>query len=95
MKIELKKDYGKAIATETVGSDIYNKIRHSLDSGSCGKIELDFAGIITITTFCAKQIFGRLYTELGGYKYDNTIFIVNASSYVDENIRLGISKRNM
>ena len=44
-----------------------------------------------MTTFCAKQIFGRLYVELGREEYLKRVHLINLSEDVNFIIRIGIT----
>ena len=54
------------------------------------QLEIDMTGIMSMTTFCAKQIFGRLYIELGSECFFKNIIIKGASDDVQSIIKLGI-----
>ncbi len=54
----------KSIVTrKSDGEEVYGEIKSHLDSGEV--ILVDFSGIDTMTTYFAKQVFGKLYMELG------------------------------
>ena len=86
-KISLS-DYGPIISTEKEGSDIYNMIKNELENDS---IQLDMSSIVSMTTYCAKQIFGKLYDDLGAENFFDKIQIKNATDSVKLTIRLGIT----
>jgi hypothetical protein len=60
--IELS-SFDTTISSEELGETILSEIRSSLKNNS--RVSLNFRKIDAITTFCAKQIFGTLYFELG------------------------------
>ena len=62
MKIKLEK-FGPIISDKKLGNDISKLIEKSLKSNQ--SIEIDFENVISMATFCAKQIFGKLYVEKG------------------------------
>jgi hypothetical protein len=87
MKIELKK-YGQIISDKDSGNKIYNEIKkHLKDNEKC---IIDFTYIKSMATFNAKQIFGKLYLELGSNLFFEKIEIKNASDDLKLIIRLGI-----
>lgn len=86
-KIELNK-YGPIISSETVGEDIYKIVKEEIDKGA--SVELNLLGIKTMATFCAKQIFGRLYIELGAEMFYEKISIKNADNDLKTIISIGI-----
>lgn len=54
------------------------------------KVEIDMTGIISMTTFCAKQIFGQLYKMLGSSLFEKNIILKNVSQDVLLIIKMGI-----
>lgn len=51
------------VTRKSDGEEVYKEIKTHLD---CGEIVIiDFSEIDTMTTYFAKQVFGRLYIELG------------------------------
>ena len=80
--------YGPIISTEKEGLSIYEMINNELKKDS---VQLDMSGIVSMTTYCAKQIFGKLYNDLGAEKFFEQIQIKNASDSVKLTIRLGIT----
>ena len=87
MKIELR-TFGNIISDENSGDIIYSKINDILKkTDNC---VVDFTGIKSMATFNAKQIFGRLYLELGPEGFFQKIEIKNASGDLQLIIRLGI-----
>lgn len=87
MKIELKK-YGLIISDQHSGKIIYEKIKEEINSHS--KCIVDFLDVKSMATFNAKQIFGKLYLELGSNDFFEKIEIKNASEDLKLIIRLGI-----
>ena len=81
--------YAPLITRRELGGEIYNLIRHGLDKS--GEVEVSMTHIVSMTTFCAKQIFGRLYVELGRDEYRRRIRLVNLSDDVNFIIRIGIT----
>ena len=54
-------------------------------------ITVDLTGIISMTTICAKLIFGRLYKILGSDIYHNNVHFIGKSDGVDLVIKMGIA----
>ncbi|KOY86046.1 hypothetical protein AD998_07710 [bacterium 336/3] len=92
--LELK-TFGVIISTETIGRDIYNLINESISTdnesiSTDNEVIIDMDGIKSMATFCAKQIFGRLYIELGAEKFYTKISIKNATDDIKTIIQIGI-----
>ncbi len=87
MSIELKK-YGLIISDQDSGTIIYKEIRNEIDLND--KCIVDFKTVKSMATYNAKQIFGRLYLELGSNLFFEKIEIKNASDDLKLIIRLGI-----
>lgn len=81
-------DYIPSIGEEDDGKKILAEIKEGLSSG--GEILIDFSGIQTLATICAKLIFGTLYKEMGKEEFYNKILIANATRTVKRSIRLGV-----
>ena len=54
-------------------------------------ITVDLTGIISMTTICAKLIFGRLYKILGADVYHRNVHFIGKSEGVDLVIKMGIA----
>lgn len=87
MKIDLKK-YGVIISDQNSGKVIFEKIKASLELHD--KCIVDFEDVKSMATYNAKQIFGKLYIELGSNVFFEKIEIKNASEDLKLIIRLGI-----
>ena len=59
--------FGPIIGSKSVGEEIYTLIKKSLEDTDVLTIQID--GIKSMATFCAKQIFGRLYLDLGSESF--------------------------
>ncbi len=81
--------YAPLITRRELGGEIYSLIRHGLDKSD--EVEVSMTNIVSMTTFCAKQIFGRLYVELGREEYRRRLRLVNLSDDVNFIIRIGIT----
>ena len=81
-------DFGPIISTKDSGSKILVLITDSLKTNP--KVSIDLGKIRSMATFCAKQIFGKLYVTLGAEKFFENIEIVNASDDLKSIIKIGI-----
>lgn len=59
----LMNKYKHLVIRKVDGVEVYNDIKCHLDNGDT--VIVDFNGIDAMTTYFAKQVFGKLYTELG------------------------------
>lgn len=88
MKIISLKEFSPIISDKQSGDKIYRMIKNfNPDSAVVG---VDMGGIKSMATFCAKQIFGRLYLELTPAVFYSNVKIINASEDVKLIIKLGI-----
>lgn len=85
------KRYAPIIGDKPSGELIYNEIKDLLKTND--EVEIDFHEIVSMATFCAKQIFGNLYVELGSIKFFERIVIINCSEDVLRIIKEGISDK--
>jgi hypothetical protein len=85
--IDLKK-YSPIISDRTTGEKIYTEIMKNEPSKN--RVTIDMSSIKSMATFCAKQIFGKLYIELGSESFFKNIIIKGASDDVQSIIKLGI-----
>jgi hypothetical protein len=83
--------YGEAITNDEQGELILNSIREIVLKGQI--IEIDFSKIKSMTTYCAKQIFGTLYVELGNAKFFNNIKLLHVSQDLKIIINQGIESK--
>jgi len=87
MKIQLS-DYGSIISDKQIGEKIYHTLSSALKKGVL--VEIDFQGIKSMATFCAKQIFGALYLELTPPVFFEKIEMKNVSEDLKLIIKMGI-----
>jgi len=87
MKIDLN-EYGPLISDKNVGNKIYVLIKDGLSNSDV--VEIDLMHITTMATFCAKQIFGKLYLELGSSKFFERIKLFNSNEDLKIIIKMGI-----
>ena len=81
--------YGPLITRRELGDEIYSLIKRELEMDDV--VEVSMTHIVSMTTFCAKQIFGRLYVELGREEYRRRVHLINISDDVNFIIRIGIT----
>lgn len=87
-KIVDLREYAPIISTKETGDIIFNKIVEANPKSNV--VEINMGGIKSMATFCANQIFGRLYKELKPEVFGKNIIIKNASDDVRPIIQLGI-----
>ena len=80
--------YAPSIGSEDMAKMILKEVKDSLSENEYTII--DFSGIQTMGTNCAKLIFGDLYNTLGAIDFFNKIQISNATQNIQRTIRLGI-----
>lgn len=76
------------ISDEISGAEILKEIQDLLTTEDI--VSIDMNEIKSMATFCSKQIFGKLYLELGAENFFNRIEIKNATDNVKTIIRIGI-----
>ena len=77
------KEFGPIISDRETGFKIYNLIKAKNPHSTIVNIK-------SMATFCAKQIFGKLYIDLTPSVFYNNIKIIRATEDVKLIIRLGI-----
>lgn len=87
MKISLN-DFGPLISDKKIGNEIYQIIKKGLEKDKV--LEVDFINITSMATFCAKQIFGKLYIELGASTFFERIKFENTNEDLQIIIKMGI-----
>lgn len=85
--INLKK-YGPIISDKIIGDKIYTEINDLLKTES--KVAIDFSEIISMATFCAKQIFGKIYIDLSPELFFEKLEFTNVTNDVKLIIKIGI-----
>ena len=90
--ISLQK-YSPIISDKEKGNIIINDIFELNPQDE--QLEIDMTGILSMTTFCAKQIFGKLYKKLGSSLFEKNIILKNVSSDVLLIIKMGIKNAVM
>ena len=83
--------FKSVITRKSDGDEVYSIIKSHLDNGNV--ILVDFTGIDTMTTYFAKQVFGKLYLELGSDEFSNRIRFEKSkmSDDVELVLRIGIA----
>lgn len=81
-------EYGPIISSQSIGKEVYQKIKIMLTDN--GKVVIDVTNIKSMATFCAKQIFGKLYIELGSQSFYENIEIKGADDDLKIIIQIGI-----
>jgi hypothetical protein len=88
MQIIDLKEFGPIISDKTSGDEIYALIKNGIQDDR--KVEVNLSEIVSMATFCAKQIFGRLYIELGAELFFEQIKLAEANHDVQIIIKMGI-----
>lgn len=89
MKKTIKiKDFSTVVSDEQIGKKILETINEALSEHTT--IYVDLEGVITIATFCSKQIFGQLCKKMGENSFFERIIFISASDQIKTSIRLGI-----
>jgi hypothetical protein len=81
-------EYGSAIVDKITGANIYARLNEMLLNDTVVIVKLDRT--VTMATFCAKQIFGRLYVELGAESFFKRVLLTDASNELRYIITTGI-----
>ena len=87
MKISLN-DFGPLISDKKIGDEIYRQIKNGLEKDNI--LHVDFSEVTSMATFCAKQIFGKLYIELGSNVFFERIKFQNTNEDLKIIIKMGI-----
>ena len=88
MKTIALDEFGPVISDKEDGNKIYKLIKEVLTKD--GQVEIDMSSIKSMATFCASQIFGTLYSELGSVSFFENVLIKNANNDVRTIIKIGI-----
>lgn len=84
------KNYAPSLSDKTKAEEIYTEIK-GLDPQH-NQITIDFAGLMAMTTICARLIFGQLYKELGPETFNKNLLLKNAEESIRIVIKWGIAK---
>jgi len=87
MKMKIN-SYGPIISDKSIGAKIYEELSSALKDKDV--VNVDFIGVVSMATFCAKQIFGRLYIELGADSFFQRIKLLNVNEDLKIIIKMGI-----
>lgn len=74
------KDYGNVISDKNISSRILENLQSVLRAN--GEVTVDFTDVLTMATFCARQIFGKLYTDFGRENFIKKVSLVNANDTI-------------
>lgn len=88
MKIIDLNKYGPIISSKGIGDEIFESIKTELSRNEV--LTIDLNEIKSMATFCAKQIFGRLYVELGSEVFFDKIVLKGADADLKTIIQIGI-----
>ncbi len=80
--------YAPIVSSKTVGDEIYNLIKASLNTAT--QVRINLRNIKSMATFCAKQIFGKLYVELGSQQFFEKLILEGADNDLKTIIQIGI-----
>lgn len=80
--------FGFIISDQMTGKDIFKAIKEVLETDE--KCIVDFSNVKSMASFNAKQIFGKLYMDLGEEDFFNKIEIRNTTADIRMIITLGI-----
>jgi len=81
-------NYGPIISDKEIGKIIFDLISDQLKVGE--KVIINMESIKSMATFCAKQIFGKLYITLGAAEFFERIELSNVTDDVKIIIKIGI-----
>lgn len=76
--------YRHLVTRKVDGVEVYDVIKEHLNNGEV--VIVNFNGIDTMTTYFAKQVFGKLYTELGVEQFSERVKF--DKHYMTEDIEL-------
>ena len=81
-------EFGMNITNEIIGEKLHKHIKENLDEES---LVIDFSEVQTMTTFCAKQIFGQIINEIGSEAFFGKFSFKNANDSIKAVLTIGIS----
>ena len=82
------KDYRTIIVENKTPTTIYTEIKKTIEEKRNAKV--DFSNIAMISPSFAKQVFGKLYLELGDKRFSEVVKIINANDKIDLLIKIEI-----
>ena len=83
------KEFAPLFVNKEKANQIYDEIM-ALDPAN-NVITVDLTGIVSMTTICAKLIFGKLCKTLGSATYHSNILFLGKTDGVDLVIKMGIA----
>lgn len=84
--------YGPVVNREQAGEEILTFISSALLQEDV--LEIEVGAIRFITTFCAKQVFGKLYKDLGSKEYYRRLIFINPTDGFLSSINLALKNPN-
>ena len=83
--------FRSVVMKKTDGEIVYQEIKSHINHGDV--VLIDFSGIDTMTTYFAKQVFGKLYLELGAERFSESIKFERArmTNDVELVLKIGIT----
>lgn len=85
-EVNLQK-YAPIIGDKEIAKKIHDEL---LSAAKEDGVQVNMAQVRLMATFCAKLIFGQLYTELGSEDFFSKVKIINVTENVKSTIYLGI-----
>ncbi len=85
--LELKA-YRHIVVENQTYTAIYAAIKKAIEQNRRAKV--DFTNVLIISPSFAKQVFGKLYIELGANRFSELIKVTNANDKIDLLIRVQI-----
>lgn len=85
--------YAPIISDKSVGEEIYRTILEA--DPHMQEVEINMQGVISMTTYCAKQVFGRLYNKLGANLFGKNVKFKGVSNDLLLIIKMGIRNAMM
>ncbi len=85
--VDLKK-FGPIISDKDNGLKVYELIKSIIVED--GNVEVDLKEILSMATFCAKQIFGKLYIDMGAQSFFENVKLLNVNDDMKLIINMGI-----
>lgn len=80
-------NFGQIISNDVVSEVILREIKSAIKDNE--SVVIDFNGVYAMATYCAKQIFGALYVELGDLEFRR---LINFSNETSDDIKAVISE---
>lgn len=82
--------YQPMLTDKVKGEEVYQAIKNLHPESE--QIVVDMENMVSMATYCARQIFGRLYVELGASTFQQNIVLKNVSEDIEYIIKWGIQR---